>query len=298
MTRNTEQTGITHWLDNAGRYETLAADRVILISREIQALPEDNPRRRKLINKLVKHNLKLVIRYVHSFMNGSSHNKWGGPETLDYLQTGALGLVRAAEMYDPTRGYAFSTYANFWIRSMISRYNMKTITPVYVSESASREIIFYKRNGYLRLRNGDRDTSNKKIQDVARLVGAAYQCVSLNTTNDYDHELIDTVRSHDSGVQLDAAYEEIDRTLASVGISSVGREILLSCVVEGQTVTEVSKRLSLSVQQVKTIKRRAILLAQRCPEAFGLTSACSVYCPSKTAPIGETQWLQSLSSAK
>ena len=270
MAYDTEQTDIASWLKNAGRYPLLPPARIIVIARQIQALPEDSPKRRKLVNTLVRHNLKLVVRYVNRFMDSSSHNKWGSAETVDYLQTASLGLVRAAEMYDPTRGYTFATYAAFWIRSFISRYNMKTITPVSVSESAAREIIFYKRNGYLRLRNGDRDTSNKKIQNVARLVGATYQCVSLNMVNDHDYELIDMVQGDDASGQPEASYEKASKMLDSAGISSIGKEILLSCLVEKQSVTEVSERLGLSVYQVRTIKKQAITLAQRHPEAFGV----------------------------
>ena len=125
---------ISKWLDNAGRYPLLATDAVLEIAKCIQELPEGDPTRTRLINKLVKHNLRLVTRFVKSFMK-TSHQKWGSPETVDYLQVGAMGLMRAAEKYDPRKGYAFSTYANHWIRSAVSRYNMKTLTPVHVSES-------------------------------------------------------------------------------------------------------------------------------------------------------------------
>jgi len=298
MTCNTEQNDIKTWLENAGRYPLLPQQRTIAIGKQIQALPEGSAKRRKLVNTLVKHNLRFVVKYVSNFMNGSCHHKWGSAETVDYLQTGVFGLIRAAEMYDPARGYTFTTYSVFWIRSFVNRYNMKSLSAVSVSESAFREIIFYKRNGYLKLRNGERDTSNKKIREVTRLVNAAYQCVSLNMVNENDHELIELIGSKDTGNQEELSYEKAIEMLDSAGISDIGKEILISCFIEKQTVTEVANRLGLSVYQVRTLKKQATSLAKSRPEAFDLSPADIGILSGNTAPSGETQWLQSLSSVK
>ena len=106
------------------------------------------------------------------------------------------------------------------------------------------------------------------------------------------------VQGDDASGQPEASYEKASKMLDSAGISSIGKEILLSCLVEKQSVTEVSERLGLSVYQVRTIKKRAITLAQRHPEAFGILPMNTGILSGNIAPDGETQWLQSLSSAK
>ncbi len=268
MAKFNNQSDITSWLDNAGRFPLLPAERVNAIATQIQSLPDDSPRRRKLVNTLVQHNLRLVARFVKNFMDGCSHNKWGSPETVDYLQTGSLGLVRAAEMFDPKRGYTFATYANFWIRSLISRYNMKTLTPVYVSESASRQIIFYKRNGYLKSRTNGQDVSEEKVEALKRLAIAAYNCTSLNIPNDTGRELLELVLDESAAPVLDVFGDEIHQAMDEVGISAMGKEVLLAYVVHNETLKQIAERLGISPHRAKVEKDRALRLAQASPEAF------------------------------
>ncbi len=268
MAKLDNQSDITNWLDNAGRFPLLPAERVNAIATQIQSLPTDSPRRRKLVNTLVQHNLRLVARFVKNFMGGCCHNKWGCPETVDYLQTGSLGLVRAAEMYDPKRGYTFATYANFWIRSLISRYNMKTLTPVYVSESASRQLIFYKRNGYLKSRSDGQDVSKEKIDNLKRLAVAAYSCVSLNIPSETGQELMDSVPDNSEAPALDTFGDEIHQAMDKVGISALGKEVLLGHFVRDEKLKDVAERLGVSAHRIKTEKDRAVRLVKASPELF------------------------------
>lgn len=279
MSRNDNQSDITYWLDNAGRYPLLSAERVNMIAKQIQSLPEDSCKRRKFVNTLVRHNLRLVPRFVRGFMKHCSHNKWGSPETVDYLQIGAMGLVRAAEMFDPTRGYTFATYANFWIRSLISRYNMKTLTPVSVSESASRQLACYKRNGFVSNRKDRPEMSKKKIEELTRLTKAAYSCTSLNSPNEYGHELIDSIPDQNPSPDLEAFANEINDAIDQAGISPMGKKILLSYTVENKTLKGISEQLGVSIGRIKSEKDRAIKLAQACPEAFGRARLCKQHSP-------------------
>ena len=69
-------------------------------------------------DQLVRHNLALVAfswRQHHSQLSADD------PATADALQEGALNLLRAAEKFDPARGYRFSTYASFWIHRGLRR---------------------------------------------------------------------------------------------------------------------------------------------------------------------------------
>ena len=65
--------------------------------------------------KLVEANLRLVIKIARSYLNKSL-------SLLDIIQEGNIGLIYAAERYDPERQVRFSTYASWWIKQHILRY--------------------------------------------------------------------------------------------------------------------------------------------------------------------------------
>jgi len=115
---------VRQWLDGAARIPLLtAAEELHLgaIVRRWQDHPEGpgtaptNVQRRGLRarNRIVEANLRLVHLVATRYK--------GRADMADMLQSGAIGLTRAAEKFDPERGYKFSTYAYFWIRQAIQR---------------------------------------------------------------------------------------------------------------------------------------------------------------------------------
>ena len=86
--------------------------------------------------KLVESNLRLVASIAHSYIGKSSLSY------LDLIQNGNIGLMRAADKYDYTKGFKFGTYATYWIKQAISRAiadQSRTIrTPVHVVEGLSK----------------------------------------------------------------------------------------------------------------------------------------------------------------
>ncbi len=92
----------------------------------------DSERARQL---MIAANLRLVVSIARQFANH-------GVPLLDLIQEGNLGLIRAVEKFDPSRGYKFSTYASWWIRAYIARAIFeqgRTIrVPTYLTEVTGR----------------------------------------------------------------------------------------------------------------------------------------------------------------
>jgi len=117
------------WLDHAGRHPLLTPAQEITLGTAVRAWldhaggPDAAPpkvRRAGLRarDRLIVCNLRLVVSSVKSWFSRAEHV---GLEKVDVLQIGAVGLQRAAEKFDPTRGYRFSTYATLWVTQGVRR---------------------------------------------------------------------------------------------------------------------------------------------------------------------------------
>ena len=122
---------LKEYLNIAGRYPLLSPEQEIQLSRQVQAMrdaqsiKDPTPQQRRIIkrgmkarNAIVNANLRLVVHIAKRYqrrLNG------GHMELMDIIQEGNIGLHRAAELFDGTKGYKFSTYAYWWIRQAITR---------------------------------------------------------------------------------------------------------------------------------------------------------------------------------
>jgi RNA polymerase sigma factor (sigma-70 family) len=121
------------WLDSCSRHQPLSERTVLELSRCIHrwqqhpAGPDHAPDqvRRKALrarDQLVRHNLRLIS---HTWCRHRSSLPPEDEGTADAFQEAAIALVRAAEKYDPSRGYCFSTYASFWVRRGFSEHERR-----------------------------------------------------------------------------------------------------------------------------------------------------------------------------
>ncbi|MGQ4649491.1 RNA polymerase sigma factor, RpoD/SigA family [Lyngbya aestuarii] len=108
------------------------ADALNLTPRELETRLY---RARVAKRKMIRSNLRLVVSIAKRYLNR-------GVPFLDLIQEGALGLNRAAEKFDPDKGYKFSTYAYWWIRQAITRTianDARTIRlPIHIVEKLNK----------------------------------------------------------------------------------------------------------------------------------------------------------------
>ena len=116
---------VTAWIQNAARFPLLSKSQEITLGHHIQrsqaedATPLEKRRGQRAKEKMIKSNLRLVVNVAKKFAPICRHSN--ALDLADLFQEGCIGLNRAAEKYDPTSGYAFSTYSFWWIRQAISR---------------------------------------------------------------------------------------------------------------------------------------------------------------------------------
>ena len=84
-------------------------------------------RGRRAMERMVSANLRLVVAVV---MRQNRRIQHLNHDPLDLIQAGNLGLIRAVEKFDPSRGYKFSTYGYWWIRQSINRYLQENSSPI------------------------------------------------------------------------------------------------------------------------------------------------------------------------
>ncbi len=123
------------YLKEIGKYPLLTTEEEIALAKQIaEGTPEEQAAAKK---KLSEANLRLVVSIAKRYVGR-------GMQFLDLIQEGNLGLIKAAEKFDYTKGYKFSTYATWWVRQAITRAiadQARTIRiPVHMVETINKLI--------------------------------------------------------------------------------------------------------------------------------------------------------------
>ena len=135
---------VAYWLESAGALPVLPHETMLYLSKQIQTLEEDDPKRKRAIAKMIRHNLKLIPQQVRRIIKQRKGAVQPGASQEDLLQAGVEGLHKAVLKYDYTRGYTFSTYACYWIYQQVQRASYANMSIIRVPENTLAELFRYE----------------------------------------------------------------------------------------------------------------------------------------------------------
>lgn len=242
-------------------------------SPEIRTLLADSDRARE---ELLVANLRLVVSIAKRHMNQSSL------DLMDLVQEGTIGLHRAVDKFDPTKGFKFSTYASWWIRQSISRAMANTGTLIRLPVHVSDDIRKLRRVKRSLEREGKTPTAHaiadhlvwepEKVQfllDVEFMTDVV--SLDLPVSEDGDASLGDLIP--DQRYNPESVIEEIahDELIADVFEELSEREIEILKFRMGfdspkMTLEQVGEEFGLTRERIRQIEAKAIARLQAHPK--------------------------------
>ena len=250
------------YLREIGKIPLLNYDEELELAKRIL---EDDEEAKK---KLTESNLRLVVSIAKKYVGR-------GMLFLDLIQEGNMGLIKAVEKFDYTKGFKFSTYATWWIRQAITRAiadQARTIRiPVHMVETINKLI---RTSRHLLQQNGREPTPEEiaeemeiPVEKVLEIQKIAQDPVSLETPigEEDDSHLGDFIQDDDSPSPQDAAsYTMLREQLEEVMKTLTPREAKVLRLRFGlddgkaRTLEEVGKQFNVTRERIRQIEAKAL----------------------------------------
>ena len=284
--KNINNNSITTYLKEIGRTPLLEPEEEIKLANQIQAMlalqdqedltseDEKTIRQGQLAKrKITQANLRLVVSIAKKYQNR-------GLSLLDLIQEGSIGLMRAAEKFDPSKGYKFSTYSYWWIRQAMTRaianYARTIRLPIHITQDLNK---IKKANRQLSQKLGrkptDMEVATELGIDIKKLRSLAESArmtrpSSLNATIDDNQTelgqiLPDNSDSPDDFVAQRETIANIHNLLDTLSAKQRDVITLRYGLIDGKTMTyeQIGKACGISRERVRQIQNKAMKQLKR-----------------------------------
>lgn len=259
---NRETASLDKYLQDIGKEGLITAEEEVELARKIRGGDQ------KALDKLCRANLRFVVSVAKQYQNQ-------GLSLPDLINEGNLGLIKAAQRFDETRGFKFISYAVWWIRQSIlqalaeqSRIVRLPLNQVGSLNKIKKETSRLEQK-FERTPSADEIAEALEIPeykiDAALKISTRYISMDAPLVEDEDTKFIDVFIDEDgpytdSGLMYESLSQEIQRSLAT--LSEKEREVINLFygigVPHGLTLEEIGAKFDLTRERVRQIKEKAI----------------------------------------
>jgi RNA polymerase primary sigma factor len=256
------------YLEAISRYPLLTTQQEIQLARKIAQYMElrDNPSPTPAEQRLIKAGLKARATMVNCNLRLVVHiaKRYTGRiksmDMLDLCQEGNIGLQRAAEKFDASRGYKFSTYAYWWIRQSLkraidSKERMIKI-PIHMIDRIFKalqvEIEFMKEHGRKPSKTELAEVMNLTVEQLLALVDCNSVHISLDElVTDDGNSLLDLIASPEVDIDYDLDYSKEHVQLALSYLTDMEQDLINKRYNQDLTFTAIAKEHNVSRERIR-----------------------------------------------
>ena len=261
---NRESASLDKYLQEIGRED------LITVEEEVELAQRIRKGDRIALEKLTRANLRFVVSVAKQYQNQ-------GLSLPDLINEGNLGLIKAAEKFDETRGFKFISYAVWWIRQSIlqaiaeqSRIVRLPLNQVGALSKISAEISKFEQENQRKPSVAELAQITKMEESkIDQTIKADNHHMSIDApfgSDDDDNAMVDVMASGDDsrtdkGVDFESMASELDRVLNSV-LKDRERKILCYCYGIGcheKGLEEIGSEFNLTRERVRQIREKSII---------------------------------------